>query len=298
MVNLAGLVALDQLDEIVNGLKSEAARNEDGYTVHAGMSETSEALFLVPDLVSPDYKQAPALTGRNWDDLVAFAKKADWPGYFGSPRLASAAVGARALKEYSTRLNKLALEILDGRDYRAMPRFADDALKAIPADNATVRHEQAVERKQSDWLKRKTGASNIENIIRRYFVEWANRGDSAVADELMATNLVFRNPPVAINSLEDFKKLMATLHAAFPDSRFTIEDQIAQGDKAAVRWTLRGTHQGEFQGRRPTGRTMTVTGINLFRIADGKIQEITVNMDLLGQAEQLGWLPPPLQPPQ
>ena len=88
-------------------------------------------------------------------DLFAMAKKDDWPGYFGSPRLASASVGARALKEFSVRLNKLVLEILDGRDCRQMPRVADVALKAIPADNATPRHERAVEKRQADWLKRR-----------------------------------------------------------------------------------------------------------------------------------------------
>jgi hypothetical protein len=58
-----------------------------------------------------------------------------------------------------------------------------------------------------------------------------------------------------------------------------------------VRWTLRATQAAEYQGHLPNGKTMTVTGISIFRLADGKIQEITVNMDRLGQMEQLGWLP-------
>ena len=56
------------------------------------------------------------------------------------------------------------------------------------------------------------------------------------------------------------------------------------------------THSGEYQGHPPTGKTITVTGISIFRLADGKIQEITVNMDRLGQAQQLGWLPAPAPP--
>ncbi|MBI2927342.1 MAG: ester cyclase [Verrucomicrobia bacterium] len=134
-------------------------------------------------------------------------------------------------------------------------------------------------------------AAENKRIIRRYFDEWANRGDTATADELIATNLVLRNPPAVLNSLEAYKKSMAGFHQAFPDLRFTIAEPIADGDKVVVHWTLRGTQSGEYQGRPPTGKAITVTGMSLFRIADGKIQEITVNMDRFGMMEQLGWLP-------
>ena len=130
-----------------------------------------------------------------------------------------------------------------------------------------------------------------KEIIRRYFEEWANHGHAAVADQLIATNLVLRNPPAVIRSLADYKTGMAKFHAAFPDARYTVEDQIAEGDKVVVRWTLRATQSVEYQGHPPNGKTMTVTGISIFRLADGKIQEIWVNMDRLGQMEQLGWLP-------
>ena len=140
-----------------------------------------------------------------------------------------------------------------------------------------------------------SGAEN-KHIIRRYFEEWANRGDTAAADELIATNLVLRNPPAVISSLEDYKNSMAGFHKAFPDLRFTIDDPISDGDKVVVHWTLRGTQSGEFQGRPPTGKPITVTGISIFRMANGKIQEITVNMDRLGMMEQLSLLPTAPQP--
>jgi steroid delta-isomerase-like uncharacterized protein len=135
-----------------------------------------------------------------------------------------------------------------------------------------------------------------KEIIHRYFEEWANRGDTTAADELIATNLTLRNPPAVLHSLDEYKKGMAGFHTAFPDLRFTIEDEITEGDKIAARWTMRGTHLGEYQGRPPTGKTITVTGVSVFRIADGKIQEIHVNMDRLSMMDQLGWLPPPSQP--
>ena len=95
-------------------------------------------------------------------------------------------------------------------------------------------------------------------IIHRYFEEWANRGNAAVADELIATNLVLRNPPAVIRSLEDYKIGMAKFHAAFPDARYSIEDQIAEGDKVVTRLTSIGKHQGDLPGAPRTGNDMKV----------------------------------------
>ncbi len=70
---------------------------------------------------------------------------------------------------------------------------------------------------------------------------------------------MLRNPPAVIRSLEDYKNGMAKFHAAFPDARYTVEDQIAEGDKVVVRWTLRAVQSAEYQGHPPNGKTMTVT---------------------------------------
>ena len=136
-----------------------------------------------------------------------------------------------------------------------------------------------------------------EEIIRRYFEGWANHGDTAVADELIATNVVLHNPPAVISSLADYKKGMAGFHAAFPDLHFTIGQVIAEKDTVVVRWTLRATHLAEYQGHPASGKPMNITGVSSFRIRDGKIQEIHVNMDRQGMMEQLGWLPATAPPP-
>jgi steroid delta-isomerase-like uncharacterized protein len=130
-------------------------------------------------------------------------------------------------------------------------------------------------------------------IIRRYFEEWGNHGDTRAADELIAANVTLHNPPAVLHSLDDYKRGMAAFHTAFPDLHFTVEDMIAERDKIMVQWSLRATHLGVYQGRPPTGKPVSVTGMSLFRLADGKIQEITVSMDRLGQWQQLGWLPEP-----
>ncbi len=135
-----------------------------------------------------------------------------------------------------------------------------------------------------------------KGVIHRYFEEWGNRGDTKAADELIATNVTLHSPPAVLHSLDEYKKGMSAFHSAFPDLHFTVEDVVAEGDKVVVRWSLRGTHLGDYQGRPATGKTVSVTGMSLFRLADAKIQEITVNMDRLGQWQQLGWLAEPAKP--
>jgi predicted ester cyclase len=83
----------------------------------------------------------------------------------------------------------------------------------------------------------------------------------------------------------------AVYRKAIPDQHWTVEDQIAEGDKVVVLWTLRGTHAGELMGIPPTGRELTMTGISVFRIAGGKLIEDWVQSDTLGLFQQLGAFP-------
>jgi len=76
--------------------------------------------------------------------------------------------------------------------------------------------------------------------------------------------------------------------ASFPDQRFTVEDLVAEGDKVVVRWTVRGTHQGELMGIAPTGKQVTVTGITIYQLTDGKIAEEIANWDAFGLMQHLG----------
>lgn len=80
--------------------------------------------------------------------------------------------------------------------------------------------------------------------------------------------------------------------SAYPDTHFTVEDQIAEGDKVVTRWTGRGTHQGELMGVAPTGNEVTVRGIEIDRIVGGRIEETWVNYDTSGMMQQLGVVPP------
>jgi steroid delta-isomerase-like uncharacterized protein len=81
---------------------------------------------------------------------------------------------------------------------------------------------------------------------------------------------------------------MAMFRQAFPDSYFTVEDMVAEGDKVATRKTFHGTHQGEFMGIPPTGQQVSVGLIDIVRIADGKVVEHWSMGDNLGMMQQLG----------
>ena len=73
----------------------------------------------------------------------------------------------------------------------------------------------------------------------------------------------------------------------FPDETVTIDDEVAEGDLVAVRWTWRGTHAGEFGGYSPTGKHVKTEGITLFRLADGRIAEMWEFYDQIGFRQQL-----------
>lgn len=81
------------------------------------------------------------------------------------------------------------------------------------------------------------------------------------------------------------------LTTAFPDLHFTIEDQIAEGDKVVNRVIARGTHQGELMGIPPTGKQVIVTGITIDRIVGGKLEASWANWDFLGPLQQFGVVP-------
>jgi creatinine amidohydrolase len=154
MVHLFGLKPVFLCCGIEDKMLSPKEREEEGFSVHAGAGEQSAILFLRPEFVPPDYRAAESLTGKNFADLVRMAKVDGWPGYFGAPRLASAAMGAQAFTLSSQKLKETALQILDGLEYRKIPRYADemDPLNVV-GEKAELEYEQALEKRELDWLK-------------------------------------------------------------------------------------------------------------------------------------------------
>ena len=93
--------------------------------------------------------------------------------------------------------------------------------------------------------------------------------------------------------LAGLKDVLRGMRAAFPDMHWTVEEQIAEGDKVATRFEWTGTHRGEFLGVPATGRAVTVWGVVIDRLEGGKIKDTRIIMDSLGLILQLGVFPPP-----
>ena len=126
-------------------------------------------------------------------------------------------------------------------------------------------------------------------LLQRFFEAIYNQGDLDVADEIVATHYVNHNPlPGEAPGCEGLKAFAAYLRRAFADLNIAIEDQVAEGDKVATRFTISGVQTGEFAGIPPTGRRVAVTAISLHRVVDGQMQVSWLNWDALGLMQQLG----------
>ncbi len=130
-------------------------------------------------------------------------------------------------------------------------------------------------------------------MLRRVWEEAFNKGDLAVANEIMTTNYVYRGPMgQELIGPEGFMQVVTMFRTAFPDIHATLEDMFAEGDKVAHRTTIRGTHKGDLMGIAPTGKQVTVSATVISRFAGGKEVEAWSNIDMLGMFQQLGVSPP------
>ena len=135
-------------------------------------------------------------------------------------------------------------------------------------------------------------------IARRFLEEVFGQGKLAVADEIVAPDHVDHGPgalPGMPPGPEGSKMLVMGYRNAFPDIHFTIDEQIAEGDKVVTRWTGHATHQGELAGIPATGKSATVTGMGVDRIVNGKIVESWGIFDQFGMMQQLGVIPAAIQ---
>jgi steroid delta-isomerase-like uncharacterized protein len=135
-----------------------------------------------------------------------------------------------------------------------------------------------------------------EAIIRRW-IEAYNDHDRQAEADLLAPEYVAHVPgaPGPLVGLEAWTQFSGSFAEAFPDIRLTVEDIFSVGDKVAARVAFHGTHRGEFQGIAPTGKEVDFSSIEINRVADGKVEEHWVELDLVGLMQQLGALPEPEQ---
>ena len=118
-------------------------------------------------------------------------------------------------------------------------------------------------------------------LVRRWFDEFANDGDLALAAELVTPDHVQHDTllPAAADGPSGQQQMLLALRTGFPDLRFAVEDVVTDVDTVVVRWTLRGTHDGEFSGLAPSGSPVTLPGTSIFRVEAGQIAESWVTYD-------------------
>ena len=136
----------------------------------------------------------------------------------------------------------------------------------------------------------------MKALVRHGFEEM-NKGkaaDMAARDERYATDVVYHSGTGEdLRGLKANKQNNSEFFSAFPDIHLTIDDMVAERDKVVLRYTATGTNKGAFMGIPPTNKKLTVWGINIARIAGGKIVEEWERYDSLGMMQQLGVVPTP-----
>jgi len=126
---------------------------------------------------------------------------------------------------------------------------------------------------------------------QRLWVEGLNRGDVSAADAAFAPDCVVHitGIPAPLRGVGPWKELVAGLLAAFPDLHFTMEDQVVQGDRVALRWHATGTHKGPLGAAPATGKPIALDGLIIDRVAHGKVQERWEQWDQPVMLQQLGF---------
>src|SRR5919205_2308833 len=161
--------------------------------------------------------------------------------------------------------------------------------------------EQRSGARQQTRLKPKEGGGqhmSEENKAkaRRLLEEAFGQGKVDVVDEVLDPNFVCYDPNSEsgeVRGAATIKGEIEYFRNAVPDLTYTVEDQIAEGDKVVTRYMVSGTHQGEFFGVAPTGERIMMRGISIGRFEGGKMAEEWPEYDLLGVMRQLGAIPAP-----
>lgn len=131
-------------------------------------------------------------------------------------------------------------------------------------------------------------------VVRRIYDELLNQEKKSVIDEIYAQDLITHDPFMGTTTgIDAFRHLLGMFDAAFPGHRVEVHAISAEGDYVTVLHTHKAKHTGPFMNLEPTGREVSVNGIELFRMQDGKIAEFWRHDDDAGLLMQLGAIPMP-----
>jgi steroid delta-isomerase-like uncharacterized protein len=127
-------------------------------------------------------------------------------------------------------------------------------------------------------------------VIRHFYddVFAAGKMNTAAIDQHLAADFVSHDLPPGLNGREGYKKFIGMFAASFNDTTpIEAHEMISNGDKIVVRWSSTGKHSGEFMGIPASGRQITLKGIDIFRLAEGKIADLWQEIDILGILQQI-----------
>jgi len=138
-----------------------------------------------------------------------------------------------------------------------------------------------------------TITSEANKLTMNRFTEFINTVSEKLAADLISPDAVFHVPgrPEPMRGPAGYLAIIGMMRGGFPDIQWTLEEMIAEGDRVAARFTMRGTHQGPFVGVPPTGKKIEVKAMNFYRFSDGQIVEEHGQPDLLGLLQQIGAIP-------
>ena len=132
-----------------------------------------------------------------------------------------------------------------------------------------------------------------KNLVRRYYEEVLNGGNVGLLDELAAPDYDEHSPfPGQPNGIEGLRARVGAILASFRPV-FRLHEVIGEGDTVVAYWTNTGTHQGEFMGIAPSGRTITISGVDIHRLRNGRMAEHWHVVEELQMMQQLGVIPAP-----
>ncbi len=133
-----------------------------------------------------------------------------------------------------------------------------------------------------------------KEIVRGFVEEVLNQGNIEASGKYFHDDMVEQVPlPGQGPGIDGLKTVLRGFSSAFPDMRWTIEEQISESDKVVTRFEWTGTHRCNFLGAPATGRPVKVWGIVIDRLQNGKIKDTRIIMDTMGMMMQMGAIPAP-----
>jgi steroid delta-isomerase-like uncharacterized protein len=141
-------------------------------------------------------------------------------------------------------------------------------------------------------------SADLKKIVRCLYEEVWNKRRLEVVNELVFPSHALTGPNFVGSSVgpDAYKEQVLLFVTGFPDLNFKVEDIIAEGDKVVSCWTISGTHKGEFMGVPATNRKVSIDGITIHQLSNGKIMDSNVSWDVWGMMQQLGVVSEPGKP--